>query len=227
MGGSRAGGIPTGVRWRLSAGWTTRNRTNRFRRFLEVAQPTASATVLDVGVTNSTWRSGNFFESNYPWPTNITAVAIEDMPAFRGAFPEVRLVIADGRSLPFADDEFDIGFSNAVVEHVGSREQQRQFIAELVRTCRFVYVSTPNAWFPIDPHTLLPFVHWLPRPLRHPILRASGNGRWASQAALNPLSTRAFVGLFAPHGRLRVIRQRFLFLTTVTTVVSDRRGQPA
>ena len=132
-------------------------------------------------------------------------------------------MIADGRSLPFADNEFDIGFSNAVVEHVGTREQQRQFVAEMLRTCRIVHMSTPNAWFPVDPHTLLPFVHWLPRTLRHPILRATRNERWASENALNPLSTRAFKGLFPAGLELRVIHQRLLFLTTVTTVVAQER----
>ena len=52
--------FPTGLRWRLSAGWTTRNRAKRYGRFVDVAQPGPSTSVLDVGVTNSTWRSGNF-----------------------------------------------------------------------------------------------------------------------------------------------------------------------
>ena len=25
-----------------------------------------------------------------------------------------------------------------------------------------VFVTTPNRWFPLEVHTLLPFVHWLP-----------------------------------------------------------------
>ncbi len=73
-----------------------------------------------------------------------------------------------------------------------------RFVGELLRTSRRVFVSTPNGRFPVDPHTLLPLVHWLPRPLRHPILRLTGNGRWASEEMLNPLSARDFVGLFRP-----------------------------
>jgi hypothetical protein len=48
-----------------------------------------------------------------------------------------------------------------VVEHVGSRDQQAAFVGELLTTCRRVFIATPNARFPIDPHTLLPFIHRL------------------------------------------------------------------
>ena len=72
-------------------------------------------------------------------------------------------VRADGRDLPFADGEFELGFSNAVIEHVaGGRGGQQQFIGELCRVAERVFVTTPNRWFPLDPHTLLPFAHWLP-----------------------------------------------------------------
>jgi hypothetical protein len=122
--------------------------------------------------------------------------------------------------LPFADGAFAIGFSNAVVEHVGSRDDQRRFVAELVRTCRRVFIATPNAGFPIDPHTLLPFVHWLPRPYRHWVLRRLGQGRWASEEALHPLSARDLVGLFPAGTSVRLVRQRVAGLTTVLIAIA-------
>ncbi len=71
----------------------------------------------------------------------------------------MRAVRADGRELPFADGAFDLGFSNAVVEHVaGGREGQRRFVHELCRVAQRVFVTTPNRWFPLEVHTLLPFV---------------------------------------------------------------------
>lgn len=45
-----------------------------------------------------------------------------------------------------------------------------------IRTCERFFISAPNAHFPIDPHTLLRFVHWLPRTVRYPILRATAWG---------------------------------------------------
>jgi hypothetical protein len=197
------------------------------RRFLEIVEPKPTDRVLDVGVTDSAWRSSNFLESQYPWPERITAVALEDMPTFARIFPEVRLVVADGRCLPFDADSFEIGFSNAVIEHVGSRDDQRQFIEEMLRTCRTVFVATPNGGFPLDPHTLLPFVHWFPRRIRHPLLRWSGNGQWASEGALNPLRASTLRSLFPPECNVRIDRQRVLGFTTVLAAIAGHQTRPA
>jgi hypothetical protein len=50
-----------------------------------------------------------------------------------------------------------------VIEHMGSWEDQRRFAAEIRRVGRNLYVQTPYRWFPIEPHLLALFVHWLPR----------------------------------------------------------------
>jgi SAM-dependent methyltransferase len=190
-------------------------------------QPAEEDRILDVGVTDTAWRSGNFLEANYPWPHRITAVALKPMPAFEQQFPEVEFVVADGRALPFEDGTFDIGFSNAVVEHVGSRDQQAAFVGELLRTCHRAFIATPNANFPIDPHTLLPFVHWLNPRLRYPLLRLFRQGRWAREEMLNPLSARALLALFPEDAKVRLVRQRLLGLTSVLIAVVGHRDKDA
>jgi SAM-dependent methyltransferase len=187
---------------------------------MELMSPSSTDRVLDVGVTDTAWRSSNPLEAAYPWPERITAVGLEPMPTFERLFPAVKFVVADGRSLPFADKAFDIGYSNAVVEHVGSLADQKRFVSELLRTCRRVFVSTPNAHFPIDPHTLLPFVHWLPRSVRHPILRATGNGQWATESALRPISPAELRCMFPSEASVRIVRQRVMGMTTVLTAIA-------
>ena len=49
-----------------------------------------------------------------------------------------------------------------MIEHVGGRERQEAFVREALRVGRRVFVTTPNRWFPIEVHTRLPLVHWLP-----------------------------------------------------------------
>jgi hypothetical protein len=216
-----------GPAWHLTAPLTARSRRRRLETFMRLMTPRATDRILDVGITNQGWRSSNFLEAHYPWPAQITAVAPAESPAFTAAFPEVRFVQADGRALPFADAEFDIGFSNAVIEHVGSRAEQRRFLAEIVRTCRRVFVCTPNSGFPIDPHTLLPFVHWLPRRWWYAALRWTGNAHWASEAMLNPLSARDLEGLFPAGTTVRIERQRMLGVTSVLIAIAERTPENA
>jgi ubiquinone/menaquinone biosynthesis C-methylase UbiE len=191
---------------------------------MDVMHPRPDDKVLDVGVTEADWRSSNFLEARYPWPAQLTAVAPQAMPRFVHNHPDVSFVRADGRELPFADRTFDIGFSNAVIEHVGSRTDQRRFVSEMVRTCRRVFLCTPNARFPVDPHTLLPFVHWLPRGPRNRVLRLTGNARWATEEMLNPLSGRDLRNMFEPEVRVRLIGQRMFGLATVLIAVTGTRA---
>ena len=132
--------------------------------------------MLDVGVDEvgfgghggeSGCRTHNFFEELYPWPERITALGLHTGAGFRAAYPRIAYVQGDACALPFADGSFDVVFSNAVVEHVGGAERQRAFVAEALRVGRRVFVTTPNRWFPIEAHTRLPLVHWLPEAAAH------------------------------------------------------------
>ena len=181
---------------RTAAGVSLWSRERKLRLFLESFRPGPETTVVDVGVTDAPFGAGstdNFFEALYPWPERITAVGLTELDRFRAAFPGIRAVRSDGRELPFADGEFDLGFSNAVVEHVaGGREGQRQFVEELCRVAARVFVTTPNRWLPLDPHTLLPFVHWLPPGrARDRLLRARG-----FEDVLDPLGPKELAALF-------------------------------
>src|SRR4051794_14991822 len=173
-----------------------RSRERKLRLFLDLLRPGPETTVVDVGVTDAPFGDGstdNFFEARYPWPERITGVGHTSLDRFAAAFPRVTPVQADGRELPFEDGAFDLGFSNAVIEHVaGGRQGQRGFLSELCRVARRVFVTTPNRLFPVDPHSLLPFVHWLPDgELRRRLLRARG-----FDDVLDPLGPGELAALF-------------------------------
>jgi hypothetical protein len=177
---------------RVASRVSLRSRERKLRLFLDLMAPGPETTVVDVGVTDAPFGAGssdNFFEALYPWPERITAVGHTELERFEAAFPAVTAVRADGRSLPFADGAFELGFSNAVVEHVaGGREGQRAFVHELCRVAGRVFVTTPNRWFPLEVHTLLPFVHWLPPGPRSRVLRF--------EDVLDPLGPKDFAALF-------------------------------
>ncbi|HST13854.1 MAG TPA: methyltransferase domain-containing protein [Gaiellaceae bacterium] len=177
---------------RVASQVSLRSRERKLRLFLDLLAPGPGTTVVDVGVTDAPFGAGssdNFFEAMYPWPERITAVGNTELDRFAAAFPRVQAVRADGRDLPFPDGAFDLGFSNAVVEHVaGGRDGQRLLVHELCRVARRVFVTTPNRWFPLEVHTLLPFVHWLPESARDRVIPFDD--------VLDPLGPKAFASLF-------------------------------
>jgi SAM-dependent methyltransferase len=190
---------------RLTDAISLRSRRRKFALFMETMAPTAETTVLDVGADDSAFgeheRCGtlNFFEQLYPWPGRITALGLNEGTRFRESFPDTRYVQGNALEMPFADGEFDIVFSNAVIEHVGGREQQRRFVEESLRVARRAFVTTPNRWFPVEVHSRLPFVHWFPNPVAH---RAYDLVRkpWAKDNTL--LGPGALRELFPPEARI-------------------------
>jgi SAM-dependent methyltransferase len=204
------------MRVRLADSVSLRSRRRKLGLLLDELQPTAETTVLDVGADELGFGEGdgcatlNFLEELYPWPERITALGLQDGAGFRARYPHIRYVQGDACALPFADGEFDIVFSNAVIEHVGGRERQRLLVSEALRVGRRAFVTTPNRRFPLEVHTRLPFVHWLPQGVAHPMYDAVGKG-FAKD--LHLLSPRAFEALFP--GRVRIVN---LGLTLVAIV---------
>lgn len=158
---------------RLADAISLRSRQRKLRLFLDELHPTAETSVLDVGADELGFGDGggcatlNFFEEHYPWPERITALGLHDGAGFRARYPGIEYVQGDACALPFADGQFDVVFSNAVIEHVGGRDAQRRFVAEALRVAPRVFITTPNRWFPVELHTRAPLVHWLPDAAAH------------------------------------------------------------
>ena len=64
------------------------------------------------------------------------------------------------------DGKYHLAHSNSVIEHVGGRSEMRSMAREMQRIADYYFLQTPNYWFPVEPHFLIPFYAWFPRPLR-------------------------------------------------------------
>ncbi|MDR2600764.1 MAG: class I SAM-dependent methyltransferase [Oscillospiraceae bacterium] len=71
-------------------------------------------------------------------------------------------------TLPFGDDSFDIVIYNNVIEHLSSYNDQKIQLHEIYRVLKSdgcAYINAPNRLFPMEAHTGVWFLHWLPNHL--------------------------------------------------------------
>jgi nucleotide-binding universal stress UspA family protein len=139
-------------------------RPRRMAMFERLFAPTADTRILDLGGEQAAWVGAH-------GSPRVTVLNIHPPENWDASLTNTEPALGDATALDYADDAFDIVFSNSVIEHVGSPEKQRAFAAEVRRVGRAYFVQTPAREFLVDPHYLTPFVHRLPKRLRKRLLR--------------------------------------------------------
>lgn len=173
---------PAGWRTRVGSAAAARARRRRYARFVELMRPDAGTTIVDVGCGPVGLRA-------FAPDLDVTGVDLEARPDYPGPF-----VQADAtRRLPFEDQQFDLAYSNSLIEHL-SPAARPAFAAEVRRVARRWWVQTPAFGFPLEPHALLPAAHWLPTRLRRPYWRLGVGGEWEEIALLRRRELAALFG---------------------------------
>jgi ubiquinone/menaquinone biosynthesis C-methylase UbiE len=176
-----------------------RKRSEFFSALMEKSLAEASSIrILDIGGRQNFWEKTAFYQSNKDRIKEISLINIENdinetNPKFRvtdGTNPKFRAILGDGRNMSqFQDQEFDVVFSNSVIEHVGSFEDQQSMANEVVRVSRRYFVQTPNRHFPIEPHFAIPFFQYLPDRLKVSLL-SKERKKWGDDQAFEEFVTQ-------------------------------------
>lgn len=152
-------------------GASTNARSKRFALFNGLVKRKIASTpncllrLLDVGGTESYWHQVGYVGEG------ILDITILNLDSFSPTIPSIKSVVCDARSLCFGDREFDIVFSNSLIEHVGGLDDQRRVADEIRRVGLAYWVQTPNYYFPIEPHSLVPLLQFFPRQAKPYLVR--------------------------------------------------------
>jgi hypothetical protein len=209
--------------WAANSRTVQRWREQRYRLFEQLCDLRPDDRIVDVGAG---WGAAlERFNTVNP----IVAVDLNPDPSTWLGSPNVTVMQADGTDLPFEDGEFDVGFSNSVIEHVPKR-LQAAFASEIGRVARRYYVQTPNRYFPIEPHYQLPFFQFLPERIRKALNRRFTLG-WQARGQWEEITLLSAGDLRRLFPGAEIHRERVLGLTKSLIAVrrssGDASGRPA
>lgn len=134
--------------------------------FVKVMQPKSRMKILDLGGQPSIW---DFVEL----PLNITCLNLPGIATVEHqSHHQITYIEGDACSMPyFQSGDFDLVFSNSVIEHVGDFEKRAQFASEVLRLSDQYWIQTPSIYFPIEAHCGMPFWWLYPQALRSYFLK--------------------------------------------------------
>ena len=200
-------------------------REKMFDALMKFAVLSPASNVLDVGVTCDQRKDSNFFEKMYPYKSKITATGIEDCAFLESDFPGLKFLKIDGTQLPFKEKQFDLAVSFATIEHVGSRQRQKQFIEELSRVSRLCCFTTPNRYYPLEFHSITLFIHWLPPGAFRFILRLLGNTFYSKEENLNLLSQQDIMDMLPAQKEVHIRHFKlFGFISNLMFFIKDKEA---
>jgi hypothetical protein len=118
--------------------------------------------ILDVGGREIFWH-----DMGFDLDKHHVSILNTDEETIPPKSKNVVTLVGDGCDMrQFARGDFDVVFSNSVLEHVGSWERQQAMAREVARLSDHFFIQTPNFWFPLEPHFHVPAFQMLPIPVR-------------------------------------------------------------
>ena len=188
-----------------------------FKVFEDNIPYTKDVKVLDIGTTGSITEQDNIFIKKFRYKKNLTCLSNQNLDDLKSIYPEVKFILSDGRNVELDDNSFEIVHSNATIEHVGTSEDQINFLKECVRVSKkYVFLQTPNKFFPIEYHTKIPLLHFLPDFIFRKILKVIGMNYYSDIKNLNLLSQKDLLNFLKilKINDFKIIKCKLLFFTS-------------
>jgi len=192
------------------------------KRFVNIDK---SSLILDVGTAPTLKDFENVFIHQIRYIENITSVSNVDCSILKKKFPQIKFLIGDGSNLKLPSNTYDIVHSSATIEHVGSENDQINFIKECLRVSKkLIVITTPNRNFFLDFHTKIPFIHLLPKPWHRKILKFFGDNFFSEEKNLNLINAKDIKKICRNLGikNYKIIFHNFMFMRSNIILIINK-----
>ena len=188
-----------------------------FKVFEDNIAYTKDTKILDIGTTGSITDQDNIFIKKFKYKNNLTCLSDQNLDNLKSIYPEIMFIQSDARNTDLEDNSFDVVHSNATIEHVGTSDDQINFLKECIRVSKkYVFLQTPNKFFPIEFHTKIPLLHLLPDFIFRSILKIIGMKYYSDIKNLNLLSQNDLLNFLniLNVNDYKIIKCKLLFFTS-------------
>ena len=171
--------------------------------------------ILDIGTTSDTEnKSSNFIIRNLKNVKNFYSISDQliTLPFFKKKLQ--KSIIENFSEYEIENFKSDLVVSNATIEHVGNYNNQKTMVSNMNKLSKkIVIISTPYRYHPLEFHTKIPFIHWLPKKIHRMILKKFNLVFYSKEENLNLLS-KSDLSSFIKNERIRSEFKyiKFLFL---------------
>ena len=146
--------------------------------------------ILDIGTTSDTENiSSNFIIKNLKNVKNFYSISDQliTLPFFKKKLQ--KSIIENFSEYEIENFKSDLVVSNATIEHVGNYNNQKTMVSNMIKLSKkMVIISTPYRYHPLEFHTKIPFIHWLPKKIHRMILKKFNLVFYSKEENLNLLS---------------------------------------
>lgn len=155
--------------------------------------------VLDIGTTSdNSLESSNFLIKQFK--SIKIKKSISDQKILNDNFFDMTFEgsITENLNDNFDNLRSDLLVCSATIEHLGNFSSIKKGIDNIVNLSdKYFVITTPNRYHPIEFHTKIPFIHFLPKEFYRKLLEFFGNEFFSKEENLNLLSKKDLINLMS------------------------------
>ncbi len=150
--------------------------------------------ILDIGSTNDENQSSNIIIKSLNFFKEFNSISNQKITNNFFNKTLEKSITENFTNSEIEQFKSDVVISNATIEHVGSKEKQLKMFQNIIKLAKkYFIIITPNRLHPLEFHTKIPLIHWMPKKIHRKILKFFGYDFLSKEENLNLLTKKDMI----------------------------------